>query len=47
MPFFRIELTKSSLPLLLEIKNFFGCGRIAFNANLNSVSFEVSDFLSL
>lgn len=47
MPFFRIELTKSSLPLILEIKNFFGCGRIGFNTNLNSISFEVSDFSSL
>lgn len=47
MPFFRIELTQSALPLLLEVKNFFGCGRIGFNAKLNSISFEVSDFTSL
>lgn len=46
-PFFRIELTYLALPLIKEIYNFFGCGRIGFNKHLNSVSFEVSDFYSI
>lgn len=46
-PFFRIELTKLSYPLLKLIYLYFGCGRIGERTERDMVYFEITDFYSI
>jgi len=47
IPYFRIELTKDSYPLIQAIQNYFCCGHISENIERNMVCFEITNFYSL
>lgn len=45
--YFGIHLSLSSLPLILEIQKYFGCGKVTIDTNLQMCRFEISDLHSL